>query len=573
MKAKSLGTIVVALATLVSGVSAQAQAAPDSTRPRLIVLTDIGTEPDDIESMVRLLTYANEIDIEGLIAATSRHLRNKVHPELIEERVAAYGAVLPNLRVHDPRYPDAAALKAKIRAWRPEYGMAGVGRGKGNAASQLIIDAVDKADKRPVWVSVWGGAAPLAQALWTVQHSRKPAEVARFVSRLRVYTISDQDDSGPWARATFPQLFWVSSIHGFTNYPLAAWTGISTPLPGSDPAPVSRPWLRKNIQRGPLGSLYPLPMFIMEGDTPSFLNLIDNGLSSPERPDWGGWGGRWEKPSQDYGLWADAIDNVTGIDGKTYGDNKATVWRWRPAFQNDFAARIAWSVTAKYADANHAPDLVVNGQSGSAPVTIEACPGEAVTLSAAGSSDPDGQALTYRWWRYGDIGGFYSPPFDLVGADGPEATVTVKPWVQHYEFELAAHQRFHLILEARDSGAPALTRYRRVLLDIATDGRTVRGKACPRIAQQPEPKDIPFATGKVESNGAAWSSGGNTMGELLANPATRAVLERYLGGLVASSAAMPAAQGMTLRGLRAFVPELTDETLARIDAELAKLPE
>ena len=400
--------LLVPVIALSSASAVSAETAEPRDKPRLIVVTDIGTEPDDIESMVRVLTYANEIEIEGLIASTSRHLSKRVYPQLIEQRVTAYGQVLKNLRVHDPAYPDAAQLKSRIRAWRPEMGMLGVGQGKDNEASRLIVEAVDKADKRPVWVAVWGGAAPLAQALWHVKATRSPREVARFVAKLRVYSISDQDDAGPWARATFPHLFWVASIHGISKYDLATWTGISAGYAGADNAVVSREWLRGNIQsKGPLGQLYPLPLFIMEGDTPSFLNLIDNGLSVPERPDWGGWGGRWEQPSPAFGHWADTVDAVKGEDGKDYTSNKATVWRWREAFQNDFMMRMNWSVSPRFADANHAPRLVVNGIGGSAPLTIRACPGQAVPLSAAGSTDPDGNALTFKWWTYGEAGTSY----------------------------------------------------------------------------------------------------------------------------------------------------------------------
>ena len=409
-----------------------------SIKPRLIVITDIGTEPDDIESMVRLLTYANEIDIEGLIAATSRHLTSKVHPELIEERIAAYEKVLPNLRVHDPRYPDAAQLRARIRAAKPGgIGMEMVGDGKDSPASRLIVETVDKADTRPVWISIWGGASPLAQALWSVKATRSPAEVARFVAKLRVYSISDQDDSGPWARATFPQLFWISSIHGPGQYPLAAWTGISSVVPGSDAESVSRPCLRANVQdKGPLGATYPLPIFIMEGDTPAFLNLNDNGLSQPEHPDWGGWGGRWEQPSSSFGLWADTEDSVVGVDGKEYRSNKATVWRWRRAFQNDFAARMAWSTAPRLADANHAPQLVLNGKAGTAPLRLTTCPGQTVTLDAKGSSDPDKQAVAYKWWWYRGIGELWSPDLKLSYADGLQTAATVPVWTQRSQMRL-----------------------------------------------------------------------------------------------------------------------------------------
>ena len=43
-------------------------------RPRLFVLTDLANEPDDEESLVRLLAYANEFDIEGIAATPARRL-------------------------------------------------------------------------------------------------------------------------------------------------------------------------------------------------------------------------------------------------------------------------------------------------------------------------------------------------------------------------------------------------------------------------------------------------------------------------------------------------------------------
>ena len=154
----------------------------------------------------------------------------------------------------------------------------------------MIIAEVDKPDPRPVHIGIWGGAADWSQALWTVRATRTPAELKRFVSKLRVYSISDQDDSGAWARGYFPDLVWVTSAHGFLQYQLGTWLGISAPQSGADQTPVSKEWLKANIQsKGPLGQLYPTPAYIMEGDTPSFLFVIPNGLDNPERPDWGGW--------------------------------------------------------------------------------------------------------------------------------------------------------------------------------------------------------------------------------------------------------------------------------------------
>jgi len=149
--------------------------------------------------------------------------------------VAAYAQTLVNLRHHDPRYPDADQLQRVIRSGSAVYGMTGVGEGEETEASRLIIAAVDRPDPRPLWIAVWGGAADLAQALWSVRATRSPADVDRFASKLRVYSISDQDDAGPWARGYFPTLFWVTSVHGFTRYQLGTWTGISSRQPGAAP--------------------------------------------------------------------------------------------------------------------------------------------------------------------------------------------------------------------------------------------------------------------------------------------------------------------------------------------------
>lgn len=456
-----------------------ARSAQDIARPRLIVLTDIGNEPDDSESMVRLLTYANEMQIEGLVASTSRHLPTGPNKGMIEERLAAYGQSLTNLKIHDDRYPSVERLRAVTLSGSAVYGMLGVGPGKDSAASRLIIEAVDRPDPRPVWIAIWGGAADLAQALWTVRATRTPAELDRFVAKLRVYSISDQDDAGPWARAYFPKLFWVANIHGFTRYRLATWTGISAPAPGADPEPVSKAWLSANIvAKGPLGASYPLPAYIMEGDTPSFLNLISNGLSVQERPDWGGWGGRYERLTDDLGLWTTTADTVVGTDGASHSTPQATVWRWRAAFQNDFAARMAWSVSPRYADANHAPTVMVNDQEGLAPVEMTGCAGVPVSLSAIGSRDPDGDALTYRWFWYREATGLFAPDVTLSTQTGTETKVEVGKTVQLDQFTPPSTYKIHVILEVQDSGTPKLTRYRRAIITVPGANHGDKGNPC-----------------------------------------------------------------------------------------------
>ena len=198
-------------------------------KPRVFVLTDIENEPDDAQSMVRFLTYANHFDIEGLVATTSIHQRDQTAAWRIKEIVDAYGKVQANLLLHEPGYPTAAQLHSVIREGLPEYGMNAVGEGKDSTGSELLIATVDRDDPRPVWVPVWGGPNVLAQALWKVKATRSAEEVAKFVKKLRVYTISDQDNSGPWLRKTFPDLFYIASpgMHAGGAYHYATWSGIS----------------------------------------------------------------------------------------------------------------------------------------------------------------------------------------------------------------------------------------------------------------------------------------------------------------------------------------------------------
>jgi hypothetical protein len=165
-----------------------------------------------------------------------------------------------------------------------------------------------------------------------------------------------------------------------------------------------------------MGKLYILPCCVHEGDTPSFLGLINNGLDSFMSPSYGGWGGRyvWRQPyGESRPLWTQggdsypgkdsSRDTVAGIDGKPHTSDQATIWRWRTAFQHDFSARMDWTVRDA-AHANHNPVVVVNGQAGKAPVIVRVEPGKAVVLDTAGTKDPDGDALTYKGFFYSEAG-------------------------------------------------------------------------------------------------------------------------------------------------------------------------
>jgi hypothetical protein len=441
-------------------------------KPRAIVLTDITNEPDDEESMVRFLVYSNEYDVEGLIATTSVWLRDKVSPENIRERIEAYGKVRENLLKHAPGYPTAEHLLSVTKAGLPEFGMEGVGPGKSSDGSRHIIEVVDRPDQRPVWVSVWGGANCLAQALWDVKYTRSPEQLDDFVSKLRVYTISDQDNSGRWMRITFPNLFYIvtPSEVGHHEYYKATWTGISGDRqykngPFHKFELVDNPWLEKNIIKGhgPLGALYPKLEYIMEGDTPSFIGLISNGLGSRTSPSYGGWSGRYvlcQTYAETRPIWTNARgsqDTVIADNDIEYTSDQATIWRWREAFQHDFATRMDWCVAKSFNAANHNPIAVFNNDKTKAVAHLTVKPGDTVELSAAGTSDPDADKLNYRWFVYKEAGD-YNDTINIRYNKAIKASFTAP--------QVSQVRMIHVILEVKDDGEPNLYSYRRIIITV-----------------------------------------------------------------------------------------------------------
>ncbi|MBN2820380.1 MAG: DUF1593 domain-containing protein [Bacteroidales bacterium] len=453
--------------------------ANEYVKNRVIVLSDIEADPDDTQSFVRLFLYANEIDIKGLIATTSCWHKTQVNPESIVKVIKAYGKVQPKLTEHAPGFPTESELLSLVRNGLPVYGMEGVGEGKDSEGSDWIIQVLEEEDDRPLWISVWGGANTLAQALHKINHTKSQAEAKRLISKLRVYTISDQDDSGHWIRENFPGLFYIVSPGD--NYGSATWTGINSYIPEINNESISNTWLAHNIQQdhGPLGAVYPDEAWGMEGDTPSWLSLIPNGLNVPEKPDWGGWGGRYELYLPEFQkdkkgssgvphkaevreIWTDSSDSYTPsvpndfgrtikLDTNTFNGNKVTLWRWRDDFQNDFAARMDWCVQ-DFDQANHPPVPVLAN-----PETISVKSGEGIALDARNSYDPDGDNISFQWFSYTEAGTLKNR---LIN----DAQNIHSLWIMAPEVK--KKESAHIILKVTDKGEPNLSRYKRIVINI-----------------------------------------------------------------------------------------------------------
>ncbi|MBN2713056.1 MAG: DUF1593 domain-containing protein [Planctomycetes bacterium] len=423
-----------------------------SDKPRLVVLTDIGGDPDDQQSMTRLMTYSNEFDIEGMIASSQMGHGAVTAPELIKQIINSYGQIRGNLVNHTADYPTKDYLLSVVKSGNPNFGTSYIGAGKDTAGSNHIISVVDRTDSRPVNIAVWGGTTDLAQALWRVRNDRTSTHLATFIAKLKVHAIADQDNTGPWIRTNFPTLFYIKNggVSSTTDVFRGMYQGGSTTT-------CSQTWVDTNIKNnhGALGAEYPNTGIwappencMKEGDTPSWFYFLPKGINDSEKPGFGCWGGRFKESSGDNNHWQDTSDTY---GGETYP--RATVWRWRAAFNADFQARMDWCKTSSYSGANHNPVAVLNGDAGKGIIYINATAGSTVPLSANGSSDPDGNTLSYKWWQYTD-------------ADSCSAAVSIfNSTSKNASFIMPDEpgKTVHIILEIKDNGSPNLYSFRRLV--------------------------------------------------------------------------------------------------------------
>ena len=460
-------TIMAALLTL--GAAGQAKEKEAPLKPRLVVCTDIApadVEPDDMESMVRLMAYADCFEIEALI--TSVGWNCDPYPlewsQYLYRVIGAYAKDVPNLMRRSGQkkflplkkedgsqrmgyWPSAEYLSRRAVMGSMYGGIRSIGETNDSPGSDLLIRLADEDDPRPIHVAAWGGANTLAQAIWRVKQTRTEEDVRKFVRKFRIYTITDQDmdythrmdrarSSHLWLRQEFQddlQFVWDEG----------AWQ--------EQCELGKRNWQqhKDGIQgRGALGGEYPTYKWGVEGDTPSFLYVMPNGLSDPEDPLQAGWAGYHERGISPDSLttawnsWQEPVRSISvGYKQRFYPDEL-----------NDFLARMQWAAEGR---GNRNPQVVVNGQKGFSPIVIQAKAGQEFELGALHSSDPDGDKLSFHWWQQPEIGGI---ALTIDGADQPRATL-------HIPAE-AKGKTLHVVCEVHDDGPFHLVAYRRVIIEL-----------------------------------------------------------------------------------------------------------
>ena len=432
------------------------QAAENDLKPRLVVCTDIApadVEPDDMESMVRLMAYADMFEIEALI--TSVGWNCDPYPaewaEYLQRVIEAYRKDVPKLMRRSGQqefmpledenkqqyigyWPSADYVKSRAVMGSIHGGIKAIGADNDSPGSELLIRLADEDDTRPIYVAAWGGANTLAQAIWRVKQSRSAEELKKFVRKFRIYTITDQDmqysmrmnrsySSHMWLRKEFAddlQFVWDEG-----TWQEQCELG-------------KRHWQqhKDNIQgRGALGGEYPTYKWGVEGDTPSFLYVMPNGLNNPEDPHQCGWAGYHER-----GMCADSLTTAwTSWQEPVRSISVGYKQRFYPDELNDFMARMQWAAEGK---GNLNPYVVIPND------TINS-----LSLDASKSFDPDGDNLQFSWWQQPEIG---KTKVKIEQADQPIATLRIPAD--------AKGDTIHIICEVHDDGPYHLPAYRRIII-------------------------------------------------------------------------------------------------------------
>jgi hypothetical protein len=192
-----------------------------------------------------------------------------------------------------------------------------------------------------------------------------------------------------------------------------------------------------------------------EGDNHTFMNMLGNGLRAYERGSYGGWGGRsktdtgpmfsfsGEGSADQMAQQLSNLEKTSSTDAIPFPDFFAKA-------QNSFAARMKWAVTAKFSDANHEPNVGIQG-----PLKIMANTGQKVKINGI-VSDPDGNKVSVKWLQL--PAGSYPNQVNINHSESLQTEIIVPK-------DATAGQTIHIVIEATDDGTPALTKYQRVIIN------------------------------------------------------------------------------------------------------------
>ena len=473
-------------------------------KPRTIVTTD--GEIDDVDSFIRMLLYANEFNIEGLVISSSMwHYKGDEKGTLftsememtknmygaipslrwpstnwINPLIDAYEEVYPKLSKHANGFPTPEHLKSLVKVGNIDF------EGemeKDTEGSDFIKASLLDENTEPLYLQVWGGTNTIARALKSIEDEYKGSDpwdeiYKKVCDKAIIYAILDQDATyRKYIAPNWPDIKILYNSHQFWCFAYAWKRAVPQEqhylfegkFMGNEIINNHGPLLKQyysygdaqkqkgdnehihgdlsRIKGGQWGDFEQYD-FISEGDSPAYLHLIDVGLNNINNPEWGGWGGRLVQSKEQTNRWE---DGDAAKDFSPYTKEMDATYpqiRWIEAIQQDFAARADWCIS-DYSEANHAPQILAKGEK-----LIYLKAGETTKIKVK-TSDPDNDLVNVSFWQYQEAGN--SDLKVAITSKRNKAIISIP-------INASKGDIFHVIAEAKDSGKHGLTRYCRFIL-------------------------------------------------------------------------------------------------------------
>jgi hypothetical protein len=314
-----IGSSACSAASKGSGPAEPAGGALAGERPRVIASTDIGgSDPDDFQSMVHLLLYADVLDIEGLISSPPHKGRARHILEVLD----AYEKDYPDLKRHSAEYPKPDALR-KVTKQGAIAAAPKAGFGRPTEGSRWIVERAHAKDKRPLWVLVWGSITDVSQAVHDDPGIKK---------KLRVYSIGSWNTRNDRAARDYlfrrhKDLWWIEADTTFRGMYVGG---------RQDGDLGNRSFVARHVKgHGALGALFVRKKAdIKMGDSPSVLYLL---RGDPDDPTGEHWGGAFAAAGHGSAYWHDSPDKALAEGGRK---GAKTVSKWRTAYLRDWQKRM-----------------------------------------------------------------------------------------------------------------------------------------------------------------------------------------------------------------------------------------
>ncbi len=463
-------------------VNIYAQTGTRNEKYRVVILSDM--THDDGNSLIRYLYYTPYFDTEAIIVTQQLpdyNYNDEAPWSKATSILSAYKQEYPQLKKHDPDFPEYESLKKVTKKGRGalpiiwltnEKKFAGqiAGRyvestwgdisfhdwiGEGNTpngepkdseGSEYLQEVFSKEDDRPIYVQMWGGPITFIQALYRYKQRNSDEKFQDLMEKVHVFGILLQD-------ITFDYMINLDKVKALSCGKMGPTTSTykgERVHPGWLLNDGGHFWryitVMKDTEVKGHGAMSEYYDHGGEGDTPAFLYLLSAqfGLNDPLDPTQGSWGTMFKPMSSEF------PDNYF----ETCKVDKNELERWVQPARNSFLNRLQYSVKNPE-QVNHEPVAAINGDKGNGVMKIRAKPNKKVTLDASASSDPDGDSVSYRWFFYKEASD-YTGAFLIKDATSAKQTVTVPKDI--------GEKNIHVVLEVVDKGSPELVCYRRVIL-------------------------------------------------------------------------------------------------------------